>query len=177
MNALLTAGVTDAYVEVASPVKVTGESALTGIYKAYDIEGEDLDPERMKVATEELEVSTKLTDEGLTDEEVSTLIAEIKKELANSDDLTREDIEELVEDKSIQLNIDLNIENKQLLIDLFDKIKDLDIDFKEIKEQLTDIAGKMKDELEERLEDVDTKGLWDKVVGFFKGILNKIMGN
>src|SRR5699024_4667498 len=35
-NALLTAGVTDALIEIASPVKVTGESALTGIYKAYD---------------------------------------------------------------------------------------------------------------------------------------------
>src|SRR5699024_10332106 len=39
-NALLTAGVENATVDVASPVKVTGHSALTGIYKAYDVEGE-----------------------------------------------------------------------------------------------------------------------------------------
>src|SRR5699024_2279322 len=47
-NAMLTAGVEDAIVEVASPVKVTGHSALTGIYKAYDAEGDTLDKGRME---------------------------------------------------------------------------------------------------------------------------------
>src|SRR5699024_10324716 len=93
-NALLTAGVEDATVEVASPVKVTGESALTGIYKAYDdVEDIELDTERMKVANEELELSTKLTDEGLSNEEVSNLITEIKSELGKNKGLSKEDIE------------------------------------------------------------------------------------
>src|SRR5699024_2055281 len=55
-NALLTAGVEDATVEVVSPIPVTGGSALSGIYKAYDAEGAELDKERMEVATEELDV-------------------------------------------------------------------------------------------------------------------------
>src|SRR5699024_4258292 len=71
-NALLTAGVEDAVVEIASPVQVTGHSALAGIYKAYDTEGEELDQDRMEVANEELDVATDLAEkEGLDSEKVS----------------------------------------------------------------------------------------------------------
>src|SRR5690625_3986140 len=57
-NALLTAGIENALIEVASPVQVTGHSALTGIYKAYDESGVKLDAERMEVANDELSLST-----------------------------------------------------------------------------------------------------------------------
>ena len=40
---MLTAGVEDAIVEIAAPKKVTGHSALVGIYKAYEVSGETLD--------------------------------------------------------------------------------------------------------------------------------------
>lgn len=36
-NACLTAGITDVYVAVGSIKPVTGESALAGIYKAFDV--------------------------------------------------------------------------------------------------------------------------------------------
>src|SRR5699024_3145230 len=51
-NALLTAGIEHALVEVASPVQVTGTSALSGIYKAYDAAGVELEQGRMEVADE-----------------------------------------------------------------------------------------------------------------------------
>src|SRR5690625_4704480 len=89
-NALLTAGVEGAVVEVASPVKVTGHSALTGIYKAYDAEGEMLDKGRMEVANEELDVATELAEkEGMSQEKVSELLAEIKKEIADKKPATK----------------------------------------------------------------------------------------
>lgn len=43
-NAMLTAGIQDASVQVAAPKAVTGHSALVGIYKAYEVTtGETLD--------------------------------------------------------------------------------------------------------------------------------------
>ena len=58
-NAMLTAGIEDAIVEVAAPKAVTGHSALVGIYKAYEVTtGETLDIERTDVANEELSVAT-----------------------------------------------------------------------------------------------------------------------
>src|SRR5699024_6410207 len=99
MNALVTAGVVNALEEVASPVKVTGESALTGIYKAYDATNDDLDPERMKVANEELEITTELAErDEVTNEEIESLMAEIKKAIAEMYPVTREEVEEIVEE-------------------------------------------------------------------------------
>src|SRR5699024_8176062 len=83
-NALLTAGVENALIEVASPVQVTGHSALTGIYKAYDAGGADLDKGRMEVANEELSVTTELSEkEGLNQGKVTELMTEIKKAIAD----------------------------------------------------------------------------------------------
>ena len=72
-NAMLTAGIEDATVEVAAPKPVTGHSALVGIYKAYEVKtGETLDIERTDVANEELSVATELAKSAnVTDEQVS----------------------------------------------------------------------------------------------------------
>lgn len=171
-NALLTAGVEDAVVDVASPVQVSGHSALTGIYKAYDAGGAELDKDRMEVANEELDVTTQLTkNEDLSQEEVTGLMTDIKKAIAEQDPATREDVEEIVKEQLDNLEISLNDEDRQLLIDLFDKIKDLDIDFDKIKDQLDDIASTIKD----KLGDIDIdEGFWDKVKNFFNDLIDSI---
>lgn len=59
-NPLITAGITDATIKVGSVVKVTGESALTGVYKAFEKNGEAVDAERAQLAQDELEISSQL---------------------------------------------------------------------------------------------------------------------
>ena len=136
-NALLTAGVENAEVEVASPVKVTGESALVGIYKAYEDRGEDLDPERMEVANDELDIATNLAEkEGLDSEKVGELLTEIKQMIAEQNPVTREEVEQIVEEQLSKMNIKLDEKDRQLLIDLFEKMRELNIDFGNVKQQL-----------------------------------------
>lgn len=60
-NAMVTAGVTDALVEVAAPFPVTGEAALTGIYKAFSERGIELDDDRMAVAQEQLMITSGIS--------------------------------------------------------------------------------------------------------------------
>src|SRR5690625_112125 len=176
LNALITAGVENATVDVASPIPVTGHSALTGIYKAYDAIGEDLDTERMKVANEELEISTELADrEGLTDEKIASLMAEIKKAIAEQNPATREDIEKIVEEQLDRLEISLSEEDRQLLIDLFDKIKDLDIDFDKLKDQLNDIASSITEKLDDLDIDID-RGFFESILDFIRDIIDSIAG-
>lgn len=173
-NALLTAGVEDATIEVASPIVVTGHSALTGIYKAYDAGGADLDADRMEVANDELELTTELSKkEGLDQEKITALMTEIKKEIADKKPATKEEVEEIIDKKLNDLNIELSDEDRQLLLDLFDRIKDLDIDFGKIKDQLNDITNTIKD----RLDDLDLnldEGFWQKVKNFFNDLIDKI---
>ncbi|WP_106495910.1 DUF1002 domain-containing protein [Lentibacillus sp. Marseille-P4043] len=171
-NALLTAGVEDATVDVASPVKVSGHSALTGIYKAYDVQGEDLDKERMELANEELDVATDLAKkDGMSQEKVSELITDIKQEIADKNPASKEEVEQIVQDQLNKLDISLSEEDRQLLTNLFEKMRDLDIDFGKVKTQLEDIASTVKDKIDELGLDA---GFWEKVGNFFKEFLQLI---
>ncbi len=171
-NALLTAGVENADVEVASPVKVSGHSALTGIYKAYDVSGEQLDSVRMEVANEELNVATELAkDAGIDKEKVSELLTEIKKEIAEQDPATKEEVEQIVEEKLKTMNIELSPEDRQLLIDLFDKIRSLDINFDNVQQQLEDLTQDIQKTIKDIVND---ESFGQKVSDFFKGLLDAI---
>jgi uncharacterized protein YpuA (DUF1002 family) len=173
-NALLTAGVEDATVIVASPIKVSGHSALTGIYKAYEVSGEKLDSVRMEVANEELGIATELAkEEGMSQEKVSELLTEIKKEIAEQNPATKEDVERIVSEQLKKLKIELSPEERQLLIDLFDKMRNLDINFDNVKGQLEDISKDIK----QRLEDVvgeEGKGFLQGILDFFKNLFQSI---
>jgi uncharacterized protein YpuA (DUF1002 family) len=171
-NALLTAGVENAVVDVASPVKVSGHSALVGIYKAYDVSGEKLDTVRMEVANEELSVATNLAKEaGIDKEEVSKLLTEIKKEIAEQDPATKEEVEKIVEDKLQALNIELSPEDRQLLIDLFEKMRSLDINFDNVQQQLDDLTKDIQTTIKDIVND---EGFGQKVSDFFTGLIEAI---
>ncbi|KPB05429.1 DUF1002 domain-containing protein [Bacillus sp. CHD6a] len=171
-NALLTAGIEDAEVIVASPVKVSGHSALVGIYKAYEVSGESLNKDRMEVANEELSIATKLAEEeGMDSEKVSELLTEIKKQIAEQNPATREDVEKIVEEQLAKLNIELSEEDRQLLIDLFEKMRELNINFDSVKTQLEQISTDIKNKIDEV---VGNEGFWQGVQDFFRNLFQSI---
>lgn len=169
-NAMLTAGIEDAIVEIAAPKKVTGHSALVGIYKAYEVTGEVLDTERTDVANDELNLATKFAeDAGIDSDKVSELLTEIKKEIADKKPATKEDVEKIVSEQLKKLNIELSEADRQLLIDLMDKISKLDIDFGKLSDQLSDLSSKIKDKFGE----IDP-GFWEKVQEFFANLMDSV---
>ncbi|MFD2655010.1 DUF1002 domain-containing protein [Gracilibacillus thailandensis] len=175
-NALLTAGVENAVIEVASPLKVSGHSALTGIYKAFNVDGESLDQDRMEVANEELDVATDLAeDAGIDKEKVSELLSEIKREISEKNPATKEDVERIVSEQLDQLNIELSPEDREMLTNLFERMRDLNIDFGKVTDQLESIVGDLKGKLDE-VTGGDTEGFWQSVKDFFQNLLDSIRG-
>ncbi|ARF14607.1 DUF1002 domain-containing protein [Sporosarcina ureae] len=169
-TAMMTAGIEDAVVEVAAPKKVTGHSALVGIYKAYEVSGEVLDTERTDVANDELSLATRLSEKaGVDQDEVANLLTEIKKQISEQKPATKEDVEQIVHDQLQKFNIELNEADRQLLIDLMDRISKLDIDFTKLNEQLSDMASKIK----EKLGDIDPS-FWEKVKEFFRNMADSL---
>ncbi|MFQ3545074.1 DUF1002 domain-containing protein [Halobacillus rhizosphaerae] len=167
-NALLTAGVENADVMVASSVKVSGHSALTGIYKAYDAKGVKLDKDRMKVASDELDVATSIADkEGMSDEKISQLLTEIKKAIAEQNPATKEDVEKIVKDQLAKLNIELSPEDRQRLIDLFDQMRNLNIDFDKVRNQLDDLTGNIQNL-------INDDGFWNKLTAAIKSFFHAL---
>lgn len=171
-NAMLTAGIEDATVEIAAPKKVTGHSALVGIYKAYEVSGEKLDTERTDVANEELSVATILANEsGIDEAKVSELLTAIKQEIAEQNPVSKEEVEKIVEDQLTKLQVELSPEDRQLLIDLMDRIRQLDIDFTKWSEQLNDLSQTIEDKIGELGID---EGFWQSVKNFFNSIIDSI---
>ncbi|GLC89428.1 DUF1002 domain-containing protein [Lysinibacillus piscis] len=172
-NAMLTAGIEDATVQVAAPKAVTGHSALVGIYKAYEVTtGEKLDTERTDVANEELSVATTLAESaGVDDAKVAELLTEIKKQIAELKPATREDVEQIVQDQLSKLEINLSEKDRQLLVDLMDKISKLNIDFSKWSEQLNDISNTLQEKFGALMED---KGFWASVKNFFSNLKDSV---
>lgn len=79
-SALATAGVKDAEVKVACPVKVSGTAALAGIFKAYEATSGELSDIAKETATEELVTTGELGD-IIGQEQAAELIAMIKQKI------------------------------------------------------------------------------------------------
>ncbi|MGE7674716.1 DUF1002 domain-containing protein [Lysinibacillus sp. NPDC094403] len=172
-NAMLTAGIEDATVQVAAPKAVTGHSALVGIYKAYEVTtGEKLDTDRTDVANDELSVATTLTQSaGVDDAKVAELLTEIKKQIAESKPATKEEVEKIVQEQLNKLEINLSDKDRQLLVDLMNKISKLDIDFSKWSKQLDDISSTIKEKFGSLMEDT---GFWASVKNFFANLKDTI---
>ncbi|WP_249664492.1 DUF1002 domain-containing protein, partial [Lysinibacillus sp. D4B1_S16] len=66
---------------------------------------------------------------GVDDVNIDELLTEIKNQIAELKPATREDVEKIVQEQLNKLDINLSENDRQLLVDLMDKICKLDIDF------------------------------------------------
>ncbi|WP_241663220.1 DUF1002 domain-containing protein [Peribacillus simplex] len=170
INALATAGVKDATVYVTAPIPVSGTAALTGVIKAYEISADKKIPEDVKqAANEEMVKTAKLGDEIGT-EEASALVTKIKEEMAANPPANTEEVREVVESSAKDLGITLNDAQVQSLIDLFNKLKELDIDWNAVGDQLT----AAKDKLSNFLESEEGQTFLDKLKEVFSSLIDAI---
>lgn len=175
-SAMLTAGIEDALVEVAAPNPVTGHSALVGIYKAYEVStGEKLDTERTDVANDELNIATQITEAtGIDDAKVAELLTSIKQQIAELNPATREDVEQIVADQLSKFNIELSEADRQLLIDLMDRISNLNIDFDKWSQQLSDFSKDIEEKFGSFIS--ENEGFWESVKNFFTNLVDTVKG-
>ena len=176
MNAMVTAGITDANVKIAAPFNVSGTAALTGIYKAYeDITGEKLDEDAKLVGTQELAITAELADEiGSADS--TSIVNELKLILDETREMTDDELREEI--KKIAAEYDVSLTDSQIdqLIKLCRSMEKLDTEalkqkVEEVQQYLKDIVKK-HGEVKQFLANVaDTVTEFvNKVIDFFKGI-------
>lgn len=170
INALATAGVKDATVYVTAPIPVSGTAALTGVIKAYELSSDKKIPEDVKqAANEEMVKTAKLGDEIGT-EEASALVTKIKENMAENPPANTEEVRDVVESSAKELGISLNDAQIQSLIDLFNKLKELNIDWNAVGDQLT----AAKDKLSHFLESEEGQSFLDKLKEVFSSLIDAI---
>ncbi|WP_102347546.1 DUF1002 domain-containing protein [Bacillus sp. Marseille-P3661] len=167
-NSLITAGVTDADIYVTAPFEVSGTAGLTGILKAYEVSGAiDIPEEKKQIANEEMVKSAQLG-ERIGSDEASALFTKIKEEIANNPNLTDEQVSSLIDQIALELGIQLTDAEKQGLIDLFNKMKNMNIDWNQVKNDLT----YMTERFQEFMQDERTQTIFSSIIDGLISFLN-----
>lgn len=167
-NALITASVKDAEIQITAPFKVSGTAALTGLMKAYETTSNKAIPEEVKkVANEEMVQTSQLGDK-IGEEKAVQLVAKIKEEIAKEQPQTTEDLRSLIKKIADQLGITLTDEQLDNLVALFDKMKNLNIDWNQVGSQL----NKAKEHVSAFLGSEEGQSFLDKVKDFFSSIID-----
>ncbi|MDO5734427.1 MAG: DUF1002 domain-containing protein [Eubacteriales bacterium] len=188
----ITAGVTDARIVVGTVKQATGDSALTGVYKAFAQEGEELSEARVQLAQEELELVSSIAQENAAKEGFSILsydqaMVEIKKLLAARTEelsqalkpgeldsaeaeeklkLSPSEIAKVVEEvlQDFDLGQILSAEQQAELSNYFSKWQQSDAaKSDEIKEQLKDLADRLINYGSQLVQELKDNGSLDKV--------------
>lgn len=181
-NAALTSGITDAIIIVGSPIPVTGESALIGVYKAFEEAGFEINEDATKVATEELEMVNEISQDNKDNSDFdskgfSVAINDMKQqisEIADKGSITIEDINIIVNDVLSKNNINISDADKEKLSNWLNDFKELDIDWDLIRNELSGLKDMLSKKAGEIFEWGQESGffakLWEAVTEFFKSI-------
>ncbi|MRX55514.1 DUF1002 domain-containing protein [Bacillus idriensis] len=172
LNALMTAGVKDATIQVTAPFEVSGTAALTGLLKAYEVTSDEAIPEEVKqVANEELVKTAELGDK-VGEENASALMAKIKEEIANNGvPETDAEFRELIEKAASDLGITLSEEEINSLVELFNKMKEVNVDWDQVGQQL----DKAKDKISNFIDSEEGQNFLDQLKEFFIALWNAII--
>ncbi len=179
INALTTAGITDAKVMVSAPFAVSGTAALTGIYKAYeDITGKSLSDLAKSVGVEELVLTGQLA-EYIGSAEAAALINELKGILDITESMSDSDVKKEIRKLADQYNVQVNDTQIDQILGLCRQMEKLDV--AELKEKLLSITETVEKAMTAKQKVSETfSGVAEKVTdfigsvtGFFAGLFNK----
>lgn len=168
-NALATAGVQDANVIVAGPFPLSGTAALVGTLEAYEkLTGKKLDEDVVDAAMDELVTTGELEQSIDGDsEDVEAMIADLKAKIADGKLATKEDIEAAIDEAAKKYGLSISEEDKAKILDLLDKLKNLDLDWDSIASQAKDWASQIEGTLK-------SSGAWDKICAFFQKLWDAV---
>lgn len=187
-NAAITSGVTNAEVAIGAYRRVTGESALAGIFKAFEANGEVLDTTRMELGQDELETVNDISQQNKdkTDfdlDKFNQVIIEIKQQLAALKETTgklatKEDIERIINEALTKYDLAQVVTREQIekLLGFFEKYQSSGaIDTAAVKEQLTELSKNVTDKIKDLVGEAEAQGIFAKIVQFFSELFQGII--
>lgn len=119
-NVAVTLGIEHASIEVASPIAVTGESALAGIYYSLEENGATISDESKELAQEELDTLATINSEnegnsGYSADQLNVALADIKSAVADAGKgASKEDIQKIVDETLSNYKLQNVLSNNQV---------------------------------------------------------------
>ena len=171
INALTTAGISDASVIVSAPFPVSGTGALTGAYKAYeDITGKSLSNLAKAAGAEELVITGELA-EYIGSEDATQMINELKSMLDKTQSMTDDEVRVEIKKLADIYNVSLTSAQLEQVLSLVRKLEGLDAD--QLQKQLVGIAKAA--ETANKANEVASV-VYEAVKGFFASVGNFYSG-
>lgn len=201
-NAAATLGLEHAQITVASPVQVTGESALAGIYYSLEKNGVKVSQESKNLAQEELTTLAGINEENtgkknFDADKLNVALTDIKTAVANAknnkQDLSKDDIQKIVEETLKNYKLDGAMSSKQinLIINFAVNLsKSSVVSNKNFTKTLTDLKDSIVDKAGDTFNNINLNfdanailkdsgnfftNVWNAIAGFFVGIWNAIV--
>lgn len=160
VNALATAGITDARVIVAAPWAVSGTAGLTGIFKAYeDLSGEKLDDVAKILGTQELVITAELAEE-IGKYDAVEIVNALKELLTETQKMTDDEIRAEIRKLAEEYDVAITDEQMEKLISLCRSFENMSVE--ELKEKVQSAQDTIK-----RIAEVQ-----EKVGGFVQTVKN-----
>ncbi|NQG97328.1 DUF1002 domain-containing protein [Streptococcus suis] len=188
-NAAITAGATDVLIDVAAPIQVTGESALTGVYKALAANGETVDTARTEVAQQELttvnEVATAHAgDEQFDSSALDKAVAEIKTALSdykqsNGQVASEAEINTIINDVLAQNGLENVITADEIskLVTFAKAYQETSaIDSAEVAAQLNQFKQQAEQQISAAYKNLQDSGILEKIGAFFENLWRGLTG-
>ncbi len=168
-NALITAGVTDAEVQVVAPSSLPGTAALVGAMKSFEaMTGESLSAESKDAATNELIATGELGKNIGDQEKAEELVGLVKQEVVDKKLTDENKIGDVIDEAAKSLEVNLSEKDRKLIQDLMAKISKLDLNIDSLKTQAKDLYDKLSN------IKID-QGVWDSIVQFFRNLWDAIV--
>lgn len=171
-NALQTAGVKNCNLVVTAPFEVSGTGALTGVFMAYEAQGQNLDDAKENVATEELVTTAEL---GETyGDDIAQVISNVKDEVvSNTSELTDDQLRDIVRSAAQTQGIALSDADLDKIVNLLRQLQQLDYDTDAFSTTLADFESRLQEVTQQAQE---AGGVLDAIGGFFQGIVDWFVG-
>lgn len=188
-NAAITAGVKGLDIKVGAVVPVSGTSALTGVYKALESLGVNLDTKRTELANEEISKINEISDNNknnpkFSKDKLNKAIVEGKEKILeikqNDGNINAEKIEKVIQNviKDNNLNNVVNnidIKNLNIIFNNFAKIaNDKNFDLNTVKTQLKNLAGSIQELAKKELTKAQEFLKTDEGKSFLESIKGKL---
>ena len=201
-NAAVTLGLQHAQITVASPIQVTGESALAGIYYSLEKNGAKVSQESKDLAQEELKTLSGINEENagkknFDADKLNVALTDIKTAVANAkqnnQDLSKDDIRKIVEETLKNYKLDTTVTSDQinLIVNFAVNLsKSSVISSKSFTKTLSDLKDSIVDKAGDTFNNInlnfDTNAIlkdsgnfftnaWNAIAGFFVAIWNAIV--
>lgn len=198
-NAAVTLGVEHANITVASPITVTGESALAGIYYSLEENGASVSQETKNLAQEELQTLSDINaentgKEGYDENKLNVALTDIKSAVAQAkqknDNLTEDDVRKIVEETLANYNLKTVLSANQinLIINFAVNLSNSGvISNADFIKTLTNLKDSIVSQAESSFKNINLQfdanqalqdggnfltNIWNAIVNFFKSFLS-----